>query len=495
VIAFRDRRSLVAAGAVTAALLYTIDTTIVNVALPHMQGTLGATQDQIAWVITSYIVASAISLPLAGWLGMRHGLRPVLCIAIVGFTAASVLCGIAGGLETMVLARIVQGAFGAALTPLSQVVLLREFPPEKHGKVMALWTTGVMIGPIIGPSLGGWFTDEMSWRWAFLINVPFGVLAGIAVWRGLSSGSDIKGARPFDWLGFALLCVALASLQLMLDRGQSLGWFSSLEIVIEALLAALCFYMFVVHMLSSRHAFVEPRMFLDRNYALTLVLMFVVGLSIVTPSVLVPTFLQTIQGYPATDAGMIQASRGVGAMVAIVLAARLTPVMSPRVLVAAGVMFGAASLLLLAELSVDTPRQWMVLAGLVNGLSTPLVFVPLSVMAYVTLQPGLRAEAGAMQVLVRTMGSSIGVSFCVAMLARSTQANQSYLAERFDAYSTQLWMALGFEPAADGETARLVAEIVRQASAIAYANVFFALALVTIMVLPLAWFLRRPPQS
>jgi DHA2 family multidrug resistance protein len=487
-IEIRHHRSLVSIGSVLATLLYAVDTTVVNVALPHMQGTLEATQDQIAWVITAYIVASAISMPLAGWLGMRHGLRLVLCIAIAGFTVASVLCGVADGLEEMVLARAVQGTFGAALTPLSQVALLQEFPPEKHGKMMAFWTLGVMVGPILGPTLGGWLTDEMSWRWAFLINVPFGAMAALALWRGLPAHSAAKDSRPFDWL--ALLSGGLACLQLLLDRGHSLGWFSSQEIVTEALLAMMFFYMSIVHLRTSRHPFVDPAMFGDRNFAVALVLMFVLGLTIVSPTVLVPTFLQTIQGYPALAAGTVQASRGVGAMIAVLLAARLATWVSPGVLVGWGVLCGVASLLLFAEISVDTPRHFMVFAGLVNGLSMPFVFVPLAVTAYATLPRGQRAEAGAMLSLVRTMGSSIGVSISIAMLARSAQMNHSYLVENFTAYSAQRWSQLGFEPGPDAPTARLLEEITRQASAIAYANIFFLLAVVTLVVLPLAWLVR-----
>jgi DHA2 family multidrug resistance protein len=484
------RRVIVSAGTVLATMLYTIDTTIVNVALPHMQGTLQATQEQVAWVITSYIVASAIATPLAGWLGMRHGLRLVLGIAVAGFTATSVLCGLAEGLTEMVLARTLQGVFGASLVPLSQVALLQEFPARKHGQVMALWSLGVLVGPVIGPTLGGWLTDELSWRWAFFINVPLGTLAALALWRGLPVRHDATGSRPFDWLGFALLSLGLASFQLMLDRGHTLDWFASPEIYVEATLAALGVYMFVMHATTSRHPFVDLHLFRDRNFVVALLLMFMVGLSIISPTVLVPSFLQTIQGYPATAAGVTQAARGVGAIVAVLIAGRFAAIVPARVLVSLGILSAIGSLLLFAQVSVDTPRHYWVLAGFVNGLSTPLVFVPLSVTAYATLQPAQRAEGGALLTLVRTIGSSIGVSLVVAMLARSAQVNQSYLAENFTAYSVQRWQALGFEPGPDAATAGLVAELGRQASAIGYANDFYLLALATLVVLPLAWLVR-----
>jgi len=495
VISSAQRRLLVSVGTVLATLLYAVDTTIVNVALPHIQGTLQATQEQAAWIVTSYIVVSAIAMPLAGWLGMRYGLRAVLGIAVAGFTLASVLCGVADSLAGMVAARILQGVCGAALVPLSQVALLQEFPYEKHGQVMALWSLGVMVGPVIGPTLGGWLTDEWSWRWAFFVNVPFGAVAFVVLMRGLPARRDATGARPFDWLGFVLLSVALGGFQLMLDRGHTLDWFESPEIMAEAFCAALCGGMFIVHAVTTRHAFVDPTLFRDRNLAVALLLMFTIGLGIISPTVLVPSFLQSIQGYPAADAGVIQASRGVGAMIAVIIAGRFVSRVPPRILIGAGILCGVASLLLLGGISVDASREYLAMSGLVNGLSSPLVFVPLSTTAYATLLPSQRAEAGALLTLVRTMGSSIGVSAVVALLARSTQINQSYLVEGFTAYSTDRWQQLGFEPGANASTAGLVGEITRQAAAIGYSNDYYWLALTTLLVLPLAWLVRSRPAA
>lgn len=494
-ISSAQRRLLVSVGTVLATMLYAIDTTIVNVALPHIQGTLQATQEQAAWIVTSYIVVSAIAMPLAGWLGMRYGLRPVLGTAVAGFTLASVFCGIAHGLPEMVVARMLQGMFGAALVPLSQVALLQEFPYEKHGQVMALWSLGVMVGPVIGPTLGGWLTDEWSWRWAFFVNVPFGALAWFTLLRGLPARRDATAARPFDWPGFVLLSVALGCFQLMLDRGHTLDWFASPEIMAEAFFSALCAAMFVVHAFTTRHAFVDLSLFRDRNFAIAMLLMFTIGLGIISPTVLVPSFLQSIQGYPAADAGVIQASRGVGAMIAVIIAGRFVSRVPPRVLISAGILCGVVSLLLLGRISVDASRQYMSLSGLVNGLSSPLVFVPLSTTAYATLLASQRAEAGALLTLVRTMGSSIGVSIVVALLARSTQINQSYLVEGFTAYSTDRWQQLGFEPGANASTAGLVGEITRQAATIGYSNDYYWLALTTLVVLPLAWLVRSRPTA
>ena len=490
-ISAAERRFFVALGTVLSTVMYTIDTTIVNVALPHMQGTLQATQDQISWVITSYIVASAVSTPLAGWLGMRFGLRPVLGIAVAGFTVSSVLCGVANGLTEVVLARILQGIFGAAVVPLAQVALLQEYPQEKHGKVMALWSLGVMVGPVIGPTLGGWLTDELSWRWAFFINLPVGVASFFAVMRGLSRSHDATRARPFDWTGFVLLSLSLALFQLMLDRGHSQDWFSSAEIVAEAFLAVVFVYMFIVHMLTAPHPFVDPSLFRDRNFVIATVLMFMIGLTMLSPTVLMPSFMQSIQGYTATEAGSIQASRGFGAVAAVLIAGRLTGHVSPRIIIGMGLAAAIVSLLMLGGISVDASPQFVWLTGFVNGIGTPSIFVPLSVVAYASLRADQRAEAGAMLTLLRTIGSSIGISICVALIAHSTQVNQSYLSELFTPYSTNRWQALGFEPGPDIGTTHLVSEITRQAAAIAYANAFYLLAFATVAVAPLVWFVRR----
>ncbi len=472
-------------------LLFTIDSTIVNVALPHMRGSLQATQDQIAWVLTSYIVVGAIATPLAGWLGSRFGLRRVLTISVVGFTLGSVACGFATDLGEMVAFRIVQGLFGAALVPLAQVALMQEYPPEQHGRVMALWTMGVLVGPIIGPTLGGYLTDTLSWRWAFFINVPIGLFAYFGLLEGLAAEHD-DHSRPFDWTGFVLLSLALGLFQLMMDRGQTLDWFESTEVVAEGFFAAVLGFMFVVHSVTARHAFVDPSLFRDRNFLIAVALMFVIGLSILSPSVLLPSFLQSLQGYTPTQAGMLQAVRGVSAIVAVMIAGRLVGRIDPRILVGAGVTFSAISMLLFGEFSLDTPRSHVIFAGIVQGCGTPLVFVPLSVMAYSTLRAARRAEAGAILTLIRNVGSTVGISTAVAILARSTQVNSSYLGEHFSLYDVQRWQATGVVPGANLGTAELVGEIERQAAAIAYANDFHVLAIATIVVLPLVLFLKPP---
>ena len=489
-----DRRLVLALATVLCCLLYTVDSTIVNVALPHMQGSLQATQDQIAWVITSYIVVSAIATPPAGWLASRFGLRRVLSLAVLGFTAGSMLCGFARTLDEMVFFRVVQGLCGAALVPLSQVALMQEYPREQHGKVMALWTIGVLVGPIIGPTLGGYLTDELSWRWAFFINLPIGLLAYFGVMEGLGAEHE-DHSRPFDWTGFVLLSLTLGLFQLMLDRGQTLDWFESTEIVAEAFFAAVMLYMFVVHSWTTEHAFVDPALFRDRNFFVAVALMFVVGLSVLSPAVLLPSYLQSLQGYSPTQAGELQAVRGCSSILAVLIASRLTGRVDARYIVGTGVIASAVALVMFGGFSLDTPRSHIALVAFIQGFGTPLVFIPLSVLAFATLRDNQRAEAGAMLTLWRNIGSSVGISTAVALLARSTQVNRSYLTEHFSAYDVERWAATGVTPGANVGTAQLLGMIERQAASIAYSNAFYVLAIATIVVLPMVWLLQTNERA
>jgi DHA2 family multidrug resistance protein len=487
-------RRLLLGATMLATMLYTIDSTIVNVALPHMQGSLQATQEQIAWVVTSYIVVSAIATPLAGWLGARYGLRRVLLVSIAGFTAGSMLCGIATGLAEMVVFRMVQGAFGAALVPLSNVALLEAFPREQHGRVMGLWGMGVLVGPVLGPTLGGYLTDELNWRWAFYINLPVGLVAYLGILASMRRGHE-NASRPFDALGFVLLSLALGLFQLMLDRGQSRDWFESTEIVAEAFFCAIFAWMFLVHTATREHPFVEPALFRDRNFAVSLVIMFAVGLSVISPTVLLPSFLQHLQGYSPTQAGELVAVRGLTSVFAMLLAGRLMGRVDVRVLISIGVLATSVSLWMMAHFTLDSPASQVRLAAMVQGIGAPFTFVPLSVAAYATLPNALRAEAGVMLTLLRNVGSSVGISMVVAMLARSTQVNGAYLAEHFTPYDAQRWEALGTAPGANEGTALVVGEIARQANAIAYANDFYLLALLAAATLPLGWTLRARREA
>jgi MFS transporter, DHA2 family, multidrug resistance protein len=484
-------RWMLGAATTLATMLYAIDSTIVNVALPHIQGTLQATQDQAAWIVTSYIVVSAIATPLSGWLGTRFGLRLVLGTAIAGFTVVSMLCGLATDLTEMVLFRMVQGAFGAALVPLSQVVLLHEFPRESHGRVMALWGMGVMVGPVIGPTLGGWLTDTLSWRWAFYINLPIGVIAWLGLVAAMPKGRSDRG-RPFDMTGFVLLSLGIGLFQMMLDRGETKDWFESTEILAYALVAAVSLYMFLVHSFTSRHPFVDIHLFKDRNFTVSLIVMFAIGVTVISPSVLLPSFLQQLQGYTPTQAGTLMAARGASSIVAMVVGARLTNLIGPRATMAIGISCAAVSLWMMGTFSVDTPEHIIVLASVIQGLGAPLTFMPLTLVGYSTLPDRARTEAGVLMTLLRNIGASVGVSATVALLARGAQVNQSYLVEHFTPFSGDRWLAVGGGPGPNAATGSLLGEIGRQAASISYANDFCLLAACTVATLPLVLLLSGP---
>jgi DHA2 family multidrug resistance protein len=485
------RRGLLAASAVLATMIYTIDSTIVNVALPHMQGSLQATQDQAAWILTSYIVLGAIATPLMGWLGVRHGLRPVMLGSVLTFTIASALCGMAASLEQMVAFRALQGVAGAALVPLSQVTLLQEFPREQHARVTGLWGVGVLVGPVIGPTLGGWLTDSASWRWTFYINVPVGVLAYLGLAATMRRGEG-DPRRPFDTLGFLLLGLAIGLFQLMLDRGQGQDWFDSPEIVAEAFFAALCLYMFVVHARTSRHPFVDPQLFRDRNFVMGMLAFTAVATALYAPSSLMPGFLQQLQGYDATQAGGVMAWRGLSSMLGMLLAARLMGKVDPRVLMVGGILLGSVALYLMAGFTLDTPGWRIAATGFLQGIGLPMTFLPLSMVALGTLEGPQRAEGGVLVTLARNIGSSIGISMTFALLARWTQVNTSYLGENLTPYADARWAQLGATAGDPGSSAIIAGEITRQAAAIGYVNDFRLLAATTLLALPFALLLRVP---
>ncbi|HEY3636956.1 MAG TPA: DHA2 family efflux MFS transporter permease subunit, partial [Rhizomicrobium sp.] len=297
-------------------LMQALDSTIANVALPYMQGSLAASRDQITWVLTSYIVAAAIMTAPVGWIAARFGRKNFALVSLAGFTVASMFCGAAQTLDQMIIFRLVQGAFGAALSPLSQAIMLDLYPPQKRGAVMAIWGVGVMVGPILGPTLGGYLTDAYDWRWVFYVNLPFGIAAvtGISLFlRDTVRDENLK----FDWFGFSVLGVGLGALQLMLDRGTDKDWFSSMEIVIETVVACTGIYLFVVHILTSHKSFVPREIFKDRNFVTALILMLLVALIMLASSALLPPFLENLGGYSVTQTGLLMAPRGIGTMISM----------------------------------------------------------------------------------------------------------------------------------------------------------------------------------
>ncbi|MEA2803203.1 MAG: transporter, family, multidrug resistance protein, partial [Rhodospirillaceae bacterium] len=409
-----------------ATIMQALDTTIANVALPYMQGSLSATVDQINWVLTSYIVAAAIATPVTGFLEARLGRKRLFQIAVAGFTAASVLCGLAATLPEMVLFRLVQGLFGASLVPLSQAVLLDSYPKEKHGQAMAMWGMGVMVGPILGPTLGGWLTEVYNWRWVFYINVPIGIVTFLGLSAYLSETKITKGS--FDWFGFAMLSIAIGSFQMMLDRGEQLDWFSSTEILVEAVVAALAFYLFIVQTFTVKQPFIDPHIFKDRNFTIGLCFIFVVGIILLASLALITPYLQNLMGYPVITAGMVLAPRGIGTMVAMMVVGRIINRVDPRILLAAGLLLTAEVLWEMTYFTPDVSQWTLIRTGVLQGMGLGFMFVPLSTITFATLPGTLRTQGTALYSLMRNIGSSIGISLVIFLLTRNTQIVHAELA-------------------------------------------------------------------
>ncbi len=487
-------RGMVVVSIMLATVMQVLDTTIANVALPNMQGGLSASQEQISWVLTSYIVAAAIMTPLTGWLAAHFGRKRLFLLAVAGFSVASMLCGAAQSLEQMVAFRLLQGVFGAALVPLSQATLLDTFPREQHGKAMALWGIGIMLGPILGPTLGGYLTEYWNWRWVFYINLPFGALSLLGI-MAFVPDTEPGQARRFDWTGFLLLAVAIGALQMMLDRGEHQAWFESTEIIAEAIIALAAFYLFVAHTATAQHAFLPPEMFKDRNLLAGLVLIFLVGIILLATLALMPPFLQGLMGYPVVTTGLVLAPRGVGTLIAMVIVGRLVGKIDTRLLLAVGFGLIAVSLWEMAQFTADVSTWEIVHTGMVQGLGLGLIFPPLSTVTFATLPPRFRTDAASMVSLMRNLGSSVGISLVVALLSRSTQANHSVLVEHLTPFAPPVQ---ALPPLLSPDTltglALLNAEVTRQAATIAYLVDFRLMMWVTIGAIPMVLLLRPPAK-
>jgi DHA2 family multidrug resistance protein len=486
------RHALVTAAVILGMLMQVLDTTIANVALPHMQATLGATRETISWVLTSYIVASAIAIPITGWLADRVGRKKLFVWSVIAFTIASLLCAMAQNLTEMVIFRAVQGVAGAFIVPLAQATLFDINPREKHGQAMALFGAGVMIGPIAGPVLGGWLTDAYNWRWVFLINLPVGALAALLMARCMPAIP--KSLRRFDLFGFALLAVALAGLQLMLDRGEQLDWFASWEIRIEAGLAIAGLWMFGVHMLTSPRPIFDRHMFADRNFTTGLLFMAMMGLMLFAGLALLPPLLQTLLGYSVLQSGFLTAPRGVGTLVSMIVVGRLVGRIDARLLILIGIGLMALSLRQMSGFSLDMDTRPVIVSGLVQGLALGLIFVPLNTVAFGTLDPGYRTTAAALFNLSRSIGGSIGISIMTLLLARNLQVSHSDLAAHITQYSlppVSPAIVQGAPPVTDTAIAMLDLEINRQALMIAYIDDFKLMMIVSLLAIPLLLLLRK----
>jgi DHA2 family multidrug resistance protein len=483
-----SHRALVTISVTLATILQAVDITIANVALPHIGGALSASLEQMDWVLTSYIVASAIMTPLSGWLAGRYGRKRVLVLSVIGFTVSSALCGMAQSIDQIVLFRLLQGIAGAGLVPLSQAVLLDINPPERHGRAMALWGQGVVLGPMLAPVLGGWLTDNYSWRWVFYINVPFGILSAIGLMAFVRE-TDTRYSR-FDFLGFSALSLAVGALQIFLDRGQIKDWFGSTEIWIEAGLAVLALYVFIVHTLTRRESFVSPSLFKDGNFVMGNILIFVVGVVLFATLALLPPLLENLLGYPVLTSGIAMAPRGFGSFVSMYLAGRLIGRVDARVLIAAGIGVTAVSLWMMCGYATTMPQGLIWGTTFLQGLGTGLMYVTLTTITFSTLAVNYRSEGTSMFNLLRNIGSSIGIAATATLLTRNTQVMHERLAAHIVPYGGQIQLHAPFSFTSPAGLAALNAAVTRQAQMIAYNDDFKLMFLMTLALLPLVLLLR-----
>ena len=487
-------RGVITVCVMVATLMQVLDSTIANVALPYMQSSLNSTLDQITWVLTSYVVASAIMTAPVGWLAARFGRKRLFLICLVGFTVTSMLCGAAQTLDQMVVFRIAQGGFGAALVPLCQAIMLDIYPVEKRPQAMAIWGLGVMVGPISGPTLGGWLTDVYNWRWVFYVNLPFGILAitGLALFL---PKSEPNRALRFDWTGFAVLGMAIGSLQLMLDRGQELDWFSSAEITAELVLAVLGTYLFIVHMLTAERPFIPPAIFRDRNLTSAMLVMGSTGMVLMASSALLAPYLQNLAGYPVETAGIVLAPRGLGTMVAMTLAGKYGGRVDQRIFMTVGVLVLASTLFSMSGWTPDVSRDQMLLTLVFQGFGMGWIFNPLSVIAYATLSPQYRADAAGLLSLGRNIGAAVGISITSFSLTRNAQTVHEVLSAVASPFNRLLHGAtpLGhaLNPATPQGAAVLDQMINRQALIVAYNDDFLLMTWVTLPTLILLAMMRR----
>ena len=487
-------RALITVSIMLATIMQALDTTIANVALPYMQGSLSAAYDQITWVLTSYIVAAAIMTPVTGWITGRLGLKRVFLVSVSGFTVASMLCGGASSLGQMVIFRLLQGIFSAALVPLSQSVLLDINPREKQGQAMAIWGAGIMVGPILGPTLGGWLTFNYDWRWVFYINLPVGILAFLGILAFVRDTKRDRGQR-FDFLGFGLLSLGVGALQIMLDRGEQNAWFGSLETIIECALAVSGFWMFSVWTTIADRPFLNPALLKDRNFVGSCVLIFVVGIILYATLALLPPMLQDLMDYPVTTAGLVMMPRGIGTMFAMLAVGRLIGRVDVRLLLLFGLAVTTLSLYQMTGYSLEMDWQPIVSAGLIQGVGLGFLFVPLSTVAFATLDASYRAEGAGFFSLVRNIGGSIGISMVETLQDRMTQTAHASLAQQVTPFATPLHLpALQhlWNLHTTGGLAALNQEITRQAGMIAYIDNFEFMMVVTVLAIPLLLLLRRP---
>jgi MFS transporter, DHA2 family, multidrug resistance protein len=487
-------RGAITASIMLATIMQGVDNTIANVALPHIQGSLSAAQDQVTWVLTSYIVAVAIMTPLTGWLAGRLGIKYVFLISVAGFTLASALCGSATSLTQLVIYRLLQGACGAGLVPLSQSVLMQINPPERHGQAIAIWGTGVMLGPIFGPMLGGWLTEDYSWRWIFYINLPVGVIACLGILIFIRETRHTH-REAFDFFGFVTLSIAVGALQMLLDRGELKDWFNSTEIWVEAVVSGVCFYLFIVHTATaSDRSFINLDLLKSPNFMAGTVLMFFVGGILSGTLALLPTMLQSLMNYPVFTTGLVTAPRGIGTMVAMFLVGRMINRVDNRLLILTGFLLTIVSLWQMTGFSLQMGMAPVILSGVLQGFGLGCTFVPLNTLALSNLPRHILTQGTAMRSLMRNLGGSIGISILEALLIQNTQIVHSRLIENLrpdNPLAQAPFLAHPFSLTTPSGIAALNAEVTRQAAMVAYINDYALMMLIVLLLIPLLLLVRH----
>jgi DHA2 family multidrug resistance protein len=476
-----------------ATLMNTLDQTIANVALPHIQGSVSASADQIVWVLTSYIIATAIMTPLSGWLSQKIGRKTMFLASIAGFTAASVLCGLATSLPEIVIFRLIQGIAGASLIPLSQTVMLDIYPPRLIPRVMSIWSAAVILGPIIGPTLGGWLTEELSWRWVFYINVPIGILAFLGIWTFMDR-DDGGRQRPFDFLGFGALVLFIGGFQMVVDRGPTQDWFDSQEIWIESAICAVGFYVFVVQTITAKNPFFHRDLAKDGNFVGTTLFGMVVGVLLFSTSALLPSMMQNLLGYSALQSGIASMTRGVGSFIAFLAVPMLVARFGPRSVLLVGILLSSLALWQMGHFDLSMTAEPIEVAGFIQGLGTGLLFAPLNTLAYAKLAPIHRTEGTIVATMARSLGSSAGISLLQAMLIRDAAVSHSRLTEHVTVTDPILRWSLPrlFDLQSAPGLVALNGEVTRQGTMISYDALFAGMAVGTLFLVPVLLFLKPP---
>ncbi|HEY2153489.1 MAG TPA: DHA2 family efflux MFS transporter permease subunit [Vicinamibacterales bacterium] len=496
---------LIAVAVMFATFMEVLDTTVVNVSLPHIAGSLSSTIDEATWALTSYLVANAIILPMTGWLASVFGRKNLLMLSVVGFTAASFLCGLAPTLGSLIFFRILQGATGGALQPLSQAVLLEAFPPQDRGKAMAFWALGIVVAPILGPVLGGWLTDSYSWRWVFYINIPVGIASIVMTKLYIFDPPYLRAeSRKIDYWGIGMLAVGIGALQFVLDKGQEDDWFSSPVILTLSIIATVTLVSLVIHLLTTDDPVVDLRVFKERSYAVGVFLMSVVGFVLYGSMVLLPVMLQTLLGYPPLQAGIAMAPRGIGSFFMMPITGLMTGRFDARKLLAAGLFVGGFTLLWLSWLNLQAGYWDIFWPQLLQGVGMSLLFVPLTTVSMDSIPREKMGNATSLFNLMRNIGGSVGIAMTGTMLARNNQKTTSMLGSNvtaFDPSSQSIlyqlkagFMAAGADitTATERAYAAVFGMVQRQATMVSFVSIFQLLGVLFIAIIPLVLLMKRP---